>query len=236
MWSRLGRWLVAGLTFQLAADVIETAIAPQWDDIGRLGAIAVIRTFLNYFLERDLSEVERAARAGCRRNAYGRIIALQITSLVWVNPKTSAICRGTSAMKAWSIGVLRSLHCRDSRSSRHLYDRAGRPAAVVERRAAKEVAIIDFVTRVTTYGAADYVPEPARIATFDNDGTLWAEQPDLFPVRSSPSTGSRRWRRQHPEWKTKEPFEAVLSRRQEGAPAAGREGPAADHGGDAMPA
>jgi uncharacterized membrane protein len=58
VWSRLGRWLVAGLTFQLAADVIETAIAPQWDDIGRLGAIAVIRTFLNYFLERDLSDVE----------------------------------------------------------------------------------------------------------------------------------------------------------------------------------
>ena len=62
VWSRLGRWLVAGLTFQLAADVIETAIAPQWDDIGRLGAIAVIRTFLNYFLERDLSEVEGRQR------------------------------------------------------------------------------------------------------------------------------------------------------------------------------
>jgi uncharacterized membrane protein len=59
VWSRLGRWLVAGLTFQLAADVIETAIAPEWDDIGRLGAIAVIRTFLNYFLERDLSDVEK---------------------------------------------------------------------------------------------------------------------------------------------------------------------------------
>ena len=62
VWSRLGRWLVAGLTFQLAADVIETAIAPEWDDIGRLGAIAVIRTFLNYFLERDLSDVEERQR------------------------------------------------------------------------------------------------------------------------------------------------------------------------------
>src|SRR5262245_57331344 len=52
VWLRYGRWLVAGLTFQLAADVIETSVAPQWDDIGRLAAIAVIRTFLNYFLER----------------------------------------------------------------------------------------------------------------------------------------------------------------------------------------
>ena len=53
------RWLVGGLTFQLAADIIETAIAPSWDEIGRLGAIAVIRTFLNFFLERDLAEAER---------------------------------------------------------------------------------------------------------------------------------------------------------------------------------
>jgi uncharacterized membrane protein len=48
---------VAGLTFQLAADVIETSIAPTWDGIGRLAAIAVIRTFLNYFLERDLADI-----------------------------------------------------------------------------------------------------------------------------------------------------------------------------------
>jgi uncharacterized membrane protein len=57
VWLRYARWLVAGLTFQLAADILETAIAPSWQDIGRLGAIAAIRTFLNYFLERDLAEV-----------------------------------------------------------------------------------------------------------------------------------------------------------------------------------
>jgi uncharacterized membrane protein len=57
VWLRYARWLVAGLTFQLAADILETAIAPSWQDIGQLGAIAVIRTFLNFFLERDLSEV-----------------------------------------------------------------------------------------------------------------------------------------------------------------------------------
>ena len=61
IWLRFGRWLVAGLTFQLAADIIETSITTNWQAVARLGAIALIRTFLNYFLERDLSEV-RARR------------------------------------------------------------------------------------------------------------------------------------------------------------------------------
>jgi uncharacterized membrane protein len=53
------RWLVTGLTFQLAADIIGTAFSPSWDDIGQLAAIAVIRTFVNFFLERDLAEQEK---------------------------------------------------------------------------------------------------------------------------------------------------------------------------------
>src|SRR5262245_28047247 len=57
VWLRYARWLVAGLTFQLAADIIETSIAPDWDDVGRLAVIALIRTFLNYFLEKDLREL-----------------------------------------------------------------------------------------------------------------------------------------------------------------------------------
>jgi len=57
IWLRFARWLIAGLTFQLAADVIETSITTSWQAVVRLGAIALIRTFLNYFLERDLSEV-----------------------------------------------------------------------------------------------------------------------------------------------------------------------------------
>lgn len=55
-WLILARWLVVGLEFMLAADIVRTAIAPTWDDIGMLAAIAVIRTFLNYFLERDMKE------------------------------------------------------------------------------------------------------------------------------------------------------------------------------------
>src|SRR3954464_4757527 len=57
VWLRYARWLVAGLTFQLAADIVETAITDDWAAIGRVAAIAVVRTFLNFFLERDLVEV-----------------------------------------------------------------------------------------------------------------------------------------------------------------------------------
>lgn len=64
IWLRYSRWLVVGLTFQLAADIIESSVATSWESIGRLAAIAVIRTFLNYFLERDLAEArERKQRA-----------------------------------------------------------------------------------------------------------------------------------------------------------------------------
>jgi uncharacterized membrane protein len=57
IWLQFSRWLIAGLSIQLAADILETAIAPTWKDIGQLGAIAFIRTFLNYFLEMDMNEI-----------------------------------------------------------------------------------------------------------------------------------------------------------------------------------
>jgi uncharacterized membrane protein len=59
-WLGMARWLLLGLEFMLAADIVRTSIAPSWTEVGQLGAIAVIRTFLNYFLERDL---EKAAEA-----------------------------------------------------------------------------------------------------------------------------------------------------------------------------
>jgi uncharacterized membrane protein len=65
IWLQYARWLVAGLTFQLAADIIETAITTDWEAIGRVAAVAVIRTFLNYFLERDMAEARE--RSGERR-------------------------------------------------------------------------------------------------------------------------------------------------------------------------
>jgi len=63
-WLRFARWLIAGLTFQLAADIIETSITTSWQAVARLGAIAVIRTFLNYFLERDLAETRARQHEG----------------------------------------------------------------------------------------------------------------------------------------------------------------------------
>jgi uncharacterized membrane protein len=57
VWLRYARWLIAGLTFQLAADILETSITTDWEAIARVAAVAVVRTFLNYFLERDLEEV-----------------------------------------------------------------------------------------------------------------------------------------------------------------------------------
>jgi len=57
VWLEFARWLVAALTFQLAADVVNTTIAPTWDDIGRVAAIAAIRTFLTFFLDRDIDTI-----------------------------------------------------------------------------------------------------------------------------------------------------------------------------------
>ena len=52
----LARYLALALEFQLGADILSTAISPSWDQIGKLGAIAVIRTALNYFLSREMKE------------------------------------------------------------------------------------------------------------------------------------------------------------------------------------
>ncbi len=66
--QRLGRWLAVALEFTLAADVLRTAIAPSWEEIGKLAAIATLRTLLNYFLQREIEAAaqheERAAQAG----------------------------------------------------------------------------------------------------------------------------------------------------------------------------
>lgn len=56
---RLGRWLALALEFELGADILRTAVAPTWNDIAQLAAIATIRTALNYFLQQ---EIDRAAQ------------------------------------------------------------------------------------------------------------------------------------------------------------------------------
>jgi uncharacterized membrane protein len=56
----LGRTLALALEFLLGADILKTAVAPTWNDIGQLAAIAVLRTGLNYFLERELKQADKA--------------------------------------------------------------------------------------------------------------------------------------------------------------------------------
>lgn len=73
-----------------------------------------------------------------------------------------------------------------------------------------KAAIVDFVERVTTFGNADYVPPDDRIATFDNDGTLWAEQPTYFQFQFAIDR-IRALAPQHPEWKDKQPFAAAIA-------------------------
>jgi phosphoglycolate phosphatase-like HAD superfamily hydrolase len=74
---------------------------------------------------------------------------------------------------------------------------------------APKKTVIDFVTRVTTAGGSDFVAPSERIATFDNDGTLWAEQPIyfqfLFALDRVKTLAS-----QHPEWRAKEPFASLV--------------------------
>jgi hypothetical protein len=74
---------------------------------------------------------------------------------------------------------------------------------------APKQAIIQFVEKVTTEGSADFVPVAERIVTFDNDGTLWSEQPMYFQAFFV-FDRIKQLAPQHPEWKDKEPFASVL--------------------------
>jgi phosphoserine phosphatase len=71
-------------------------------------------------------------------------------------------------------------------------------------------SILEFVAKVTTEGSPAFVPPAERIATFDNDGTLWAEQPLYFQVLFGIDR-VKELAPQHPEWKEKEPFKSVLA-------------------------
>jgi phosphoglycolate phosphatase-like HAD superfamily hydrolase len=75
---------------------------------------------------------------------------------------------------------------------------------------AAKKAITDFVARVTQEGGPDFVPVAARIATFDNDGTLWAEQP-MYVQLAFALDRVKALAPQHPEWRQKPPFKAVLA-------------------------
>jgi len=62
VWRGLSRWMMVGLEFLLAADLVSTVVSPSWDELGRLGTIAAIRTVLGFFLGRDLETARKIAR------------------------------------------------------------------------------------------------------------------------------------------------------------------------------
>jgi hypothetical protein len=74
---------------------------------------------------------------------------------------------------------------------------------------ASKQAILGFVSEVTREGSANFVPAPERIATFDNDGTLWCEQP-MYVQLAFAMARVKELAPMHPEWKTTQPFQAVL--------------------------
>ena len=84
-------------------------------------------------------------------------------------------------------------------------------------------AILDFIARTTAIGGADFVPVPERIAVFDNDGTLWTEQPAYFQLAFALDR-VKALAPQHPEWKDREPFKSVLAGDRAGLAATGEKG------------
>jgi hypothetical protein len=85
---------------------------------------------------------------------------------------------------------------------------------------ATKQSIVDFVAKVTKEGSSDFVPVAERIATFDNDGTLWCEQPMYFQLIFALDR-VKALAPQHPEWKDKEPFASLLKGDVKGALAGG---------------
>jgi hypothetical protein len=84
-------------------------------------------------------------------------------------------------------------------------------------------AIVQFVEKVTLDGGPDYVAPDDRIAVFDNDGTLWSEKPVYFQLLFAIDR-VRQLAPEHPEWKTRQPFKAVLDNDMEAVVASGEKG------------
>ena len=84
-------------------------------------------------------------------------------------------------------------------------------------------SILDFVAAVTKEGGPDYVAPAERVATFDNDGTLWIEQP-IYNQFAFAIDRVKAMSNQHPEWKTQEPFASILKGDLKGLAASGEKG------------
>ena len=118
-------------------------------------------------------------------------------------------CQGTpnGIDPAWPLALL-ALGILASGLAAATAARAADPLPSWNDTAAKK-AILEFVTKVTAEGSPDFVPAAERIAVFDNDGTLWSEQPMYFQLAFALDRVKALAPR-HPEWKEKEPFASLL--------------------------
>jgi uncharacterized membrane protein len=69
IWLKFATWILLALEFALTADLVRTAVAPTWDDIGKLAVIATIRTMLNYFLAKDIASFDQSRDDGQKPRA-----------------------------------------------------------------------------------------------------------------------------------------------------------------------
>src|SRR4029453_2310163 len=75
VWLEYSRWLVGGLPFQPAARVVNTSFFPTWDEVSCLAGVAAIRTFLSYFLDREVEDLRKLQHAAMSAEAAGRLPA-----------------------------------------------------------------------------------------------------------------------------------------------------------------
>lgn len=152
------------------------------------------------------------ARPPAGTNAF-RQRAARVRTACGPQPRKGQIIKATRPTNLLAAAVIGALVFTST------VTRAADPLPSWNDTAAKE-AIIAFVEKVTKAGSPDFVPAPERIATFDNDGTLWAEQPMYFQLAFALDR-VKALAPKHPEWKTKEPFASLLKGDLKGALAGG---------------
>ena len=143
--------------------------------------------------------------------------------------RTRTIPLGTWSASALAFSLLVSTACTAHAPAPAQSSSSAQPAAAPVdplpswNDGASKQAIVAFVARVTKAGGPDFVPPPERIATFDNDGTLWSEKPLPFQVIFA-FDRVKALAPQHPEWKTKPPFASLLKGDMAGVAASGEKG------------
>ena len=134
------------------------------------------------------------SRRSSRRTLLAGLAAGAMTTAIWPRPAMGADSTPTSTFNAWGMKVTAM---------------AEGPLPSWNDGPHKQ-AILDFVAAVTEVGGTRFVPEKDRIATFDNDGTLWVEQPNyaqgFFAFDEIVRMAS-----EHPEWQTEQPYAAILA-------------------------